>query len=152
MLDFPIIDMLKDAQPFVNKPEKFQYDKWVEWQESVKTYLKGVLNITKDIPLIYVIRPDQPPDDPTEDEQIIHHAPLAGSGFKLDNETVHRLLTELTSGTDAASWLKQHQRTQNGRGAWKTLSDHYDGRAEGDRRIVVAHHTLNTIFTPINPI
>ena len=92
-----------------------------------------MLNITKDIPLYYIIRPDVAPPNPSEEEEIIYHAPLAGAKFKLDNQKVHQILTELTTGTDASQWIKDHRRKQDGRGAWKNLCSHYDGNAEGDK-------------------
>ena len=92
-----------------------------------------MLNITKDIPLYYIIRPDVAPPNPSAEEEIIYHAPLVVAKFKLYNQKVHQILTELTTGTDASQWIKDHWRNQDGRGAQKNLCSHYDGNAESDK-------------------
>ena len=145
LVDFPIADMQKNSEDNVDKPELFSYDKWVDWQERIITYLKGTKNVTKNIPLYYVIRPNDEPDDPTDEERIIFNASLEGAAFRVDNNTVHQILTELTNGTDADQWIKEHRRTQNGREAWMALCNHYDGPAEGDKRVTVARHDLKTL-------
>ena len=143
--DFPIYDMQKEAADSLDKPESFSYDKWEDWQDSVITYLKGKKNVTKNVPLYYVIRPDTAPLAPTEEEQIIFHAQHTGAAFTSDNKTVHQLLTELTNGTDADNWIKQHRRAQDGRAAWTDLCNHYDGPAEGDKRVTVARNNIRII-------
>ena len=143
--DYPISDMSRDADDTVNKPDMFDYDKWVDWQDSVITYLKGKKNVTKDIPLYYVIRPDEVPDNLTHGEEIVFNARLQGAAFTADNRTVHQILTELTNGTDADQWINAHRRTQDGRAAWKDLCHHYDGPAEGDKRITVARHDIKVL-------
>ena len=145
MSDYPIIDMLREAKESVDKPDPFTYDKWIEWHENMQTYLQGMLNITKDIPLFYIIRPDVAPPNPSEEEEIIYHAPLVGARFKLDNQKVHQILTDLTTGTDASQWIKDHRRNQDGRGAWKNLCNHYDGRAKGDERVTAARHDIKIL-------
>ncbi len=144
-LDYPIYDLQRDADDNVDKPEPFIYDKWVDWQDSVITYLKGKKNITKNIPLYYVIRPDVAPPVMTVDEEIIFNAPLVGAAFDTDNTSVHQILTELTTGTDADHWIRDHRRTQNGRAAWQALCGHYDGAAEGDKRVTVARSDINIV-------
>ena len=152
--DYPIADLQRDSDEVVDKPESFVYDKWEEWQESVITYLKGKRNVTKDLPLYYVIRPDTAPAAPTEEEEIIFNAPHTGIAYNTDNKAVHQLLTELTNGTDADNWIKQHKRSRDGRAAWQLLTGHYDGPAEGDKRVTVArsdiklvHYKNESLFT-----
>ena len=145
MTDYPVMDMMKTSDIVANRPVAFSYDQWVDWQESVVTYLKGTKNITKDIPLYYIIRPTDPPANPTEEEEIIFHASHEGATFQADNRQVHQILTELTNGTDADIWVKQHKRNQDGKAAWATLCSHYDGPAEGDKRVTVARHDLKII-------
>ncbi len=143
--DYPIYDMQRDADEAGDKPETFNYEKWEDRQDSVITYLRGRKNITKNVPLYYVIRPIAPPAALTEDEEIIFHAPHVGAAFVRDNKEVHQLLTELTNGTDADEWIKQHRRAQNGRQAWLDLCNHYDGPAEGDKRVTVARNNIKVI-------
>ena len=143
--DYPIMDMMKEADDTVDKPDNFDYDKWVDWHDSVITYLKGKKNVTKDIPLYYVIRPRTPPENMTDDEQIIYNAPHQGAVYTSDNRNVHQILTELTNGTDADQWINAHKRTQDGRSAWEDLCKHYDGPAEGDKRVTVARHDIRVL-------
>ena len=123
----------------------FTYETWIEWHENMHTYLQGMLNITKDIPLFYIIRPDVAPPNISEEVEIIYNEPLVGARFKLDNQKVHQILTKLTTGTDASQWIKDHRRNQDGQGAWKNLCNHYNGSAEGDKRVTAARHNIKII-------
>jgi hypothetical protein len=143
--DYPIDDMKREATDSVTKPESFVYDKWVDWQDSVITYLKGKKNVTKTIPLYYVIRPLLAPVHPSEEDEIVFNANHVGAAFSSDNTTVHQILTELTNGTDADQWIKQHRRSQDGRAAWIGLCNHYDGPAEGDKRVAIARHDIKIV-------
>ena len=76
---------------------------------------------------------------------IVYHAPHNGAAYKADSKAVHTVLTELTNGTDADQWIKQHKRSQDGRLAWTKLCDHYDGPAEGDKRITIARNNIEIL-------
>ena len=145
LADYPIMDMMKEEDETVDKPESFNYDKWVDWQESMITYLKGKKNVTKTVPLYYVIRPDTAPATMSEDDEIIFNASHTSAAFNSDNKTVHQVLTELTIGTEADHWISDHRRSQNGRQAWMDLCNHYDGPAKGDKRVTVARHDIKII-------
>ena len=145
LADYPIEDMRRSGADLVTKPEMFDYDKWVNWQDSVITYLKGKKNVTRNIPLYYIIRPLPPPDEPSEEDEIIYNANHTGAAYSTDNKTVHQTLTELTNGTDADQWIKQYRRSQDGRAAWIALCNHYDGPAEGDKRVAIARHDLKIL-------
>ena len=114
----------------------------MDWHKSIITYLKVTLNISKNVPIYYVIIPNEAPHNPSEEEKIVLHAPLVGAGYKLDNQKVHQFLTELTSSTDASQWIKDYRRNQDGRGAWQNLCSHYDGNTEGDKCVTVARHDI----------
>ena len=148
LADYPIHDMRLDEKDDVDKPEQFSYDKWTDWQDSFVTFVKGKKSIRKAISLYYVIR-EEPnpilPGDMEEEDDIIYHALHNGAAFKADNKTVHTDLTELTNGTDADQWIKQHKRTQDGRLAWTQLCDHYDGPAQGDKRITIARSDIKLL-------
>ena len=109
------------------------------------TKFSSSINVTKTVPLYYVIRPSNPPAVPKEEDEIIFNANHTGASYSTDNKTVHQTLTELTNGTDADQWIKQHRRTQDGRAAWLGLCNHYDGPAEGDKRVAIACHDINII-------
>ena len=54
--DYPIADLECQASDDAKPPEAFSYAKWADWQDSVITFLKGKKNVTKNIPLFYIIR------------------------------------------------------------------------------------------------
>ena len=90
LVNYPIHDLGRDTDDAVDKPETFSYDKWVDWQVSVITYLKAKKNISKNVPLYYIIRPDtQPVGTMSEEEEIVFNAAHNGAAFERDNTTVH---------------------------------------------------------------
>ena len=105
-------------------------------------------NIKKTVLLYYVIRKKPNPiplANMTEEDEIIYHAPHTGAAFIADNKQVHTYLTELTNGTDADQWIKHHKRTQNGKQAWIDLCNHYDGAAEGSKRVAVSRSDIQIL-------
>jgi hypothetical protein len=48
-------------------------------------------------------------------------------------------------GTDADQWIKAHKRSQDGCAAWIALCEHYDGPAEGDKRVTVARSDITLV-------
>jgi hypothetical protein len=148
LTSYPIYDMWKSESDTAQKPEPFSYDKWTEWQDSVITFLKGTKNVTKTHSLYYIIRSEPntlTPDEMTEEDEITYHARHTGAAYVSDNRAVHAYLTELTNGTDADQWIRDHSRTRNGREAWIALCRHYDGPAEGDKRVTIARSDINLI-------
>ena len=129
-------------------PSKFVYDEWVDWQQSVITYLKSKKGV-RNIPLYYVIRKEPctiPIDEMQPIDEITYNAPHEGRAYEVDNKEVHRLIEELTNGTDASDWIKSFRRSRNGKGAWNALCEHYDGPAEGDKRITIARSNIQQAF------
>ena len=129
-------------------PSKFVYDEWVDWQQSVITYLKSKKGV-RNIPLYYVIRKEPCPipiDEMQPADEIIYNTPQQGRAFEIDNIEVHRITDELTNGTDAADWIKSFRRSRDGKGAWEALCEHYDGPAEGDKRVTVARSNIKESF------
>mmetsp|Transcript_15661 Transcript_15661/g.22292 ORF Transcript_15661/g.22292 Transcript_15661/m.22292 type:complete len:227 (-) Transcript_15661:1997-2677(-) len=122
LADYPIHNMDRKKKDNVTKSESFTYERWVDWQDSIVTYLKGKKNVSKTIPLYYVIRPLTAPvvvspATMSEEDEIIFNANHTGAAYKVDNKTVHQILTEITNGTDADHWIKEHKHTQDGRAA-----------------------------------
>ena len=105
-------------------------------------------NIKKTVPLYYVIQKEPNPiplANMTEEDEIIYHTPHTGAAFIADNKQVHTYLAELTNGTDADQWIKHHKRTQNGKQAWIDLCNHYDGAAEGSKRVAVSRSDIQIL-------
>ena len=120
LLDYPVHDDYIAAVDTADKPDKFSYEKWVDWQDSVITFLRNTKSVNRSIPLYYIIRKEPNPIDPTdmtEEDDIIYNAQHSGTAFNIDNKRVHTYLKELTNETVADQWINQHKRTQNGKGA-----------------------------------
>ena len=82
----------------IDKPAKFTYDKWQQWEEAVYNYFAAVKN-SHMIPLSYVIRKEPNPiaaalmDD---SDHIVYNASLQEEMFKRDSKRVLGVLRELT--------------------------------------------------------
>ena len=126
----------------LDKPKAFEPKKWHEWSEAVYNYFTSMKN-PRGIPNSYVIRPDEPVENMDREQEKIYHAQLAGNMFNRDNKFVGQVLKELTVGTDAEHWAKSKRGAMD---IMKALRDHYDGKAEGERRKAVAYADLDKLF------
>ena len=131
----------------IDKPKKFQYKDWIEFEESMVMYLDSITNL-KDIPMSYVIRKDLTADrsDLTRMErkdQIIYNTPLQEYLFTKDNETVGKVIRECYLATEAEPWIKNMKR---GREAMTALRTHYDGPDEAKKRLSAAKAQLDKLF------
>ena len=128
----------------VDKPEKFDYKKWIEWEVSVYMYFDSVKNL-KGVPISYVIRkgPTVGQFMQSRKEQIINNAPLTGYLYEKDNATVGNIIKEVCLGTEAESWIKN---IVGGREAMRALQLHYDGPDEARKRLSVAKAQLEKLF------
>ena len=125
---------------------KFEASKWVQWEVKFINYLAGLRGITK-VPLSYVIRKDLPVGHTfvTDTESLIYAAPLEGRAFESDTQSVYRILKAQTIDTDAWEWIKNYDRNQDGRLAFLTLRQHYDGPGEVDKRIALARQQVKDL-------
>lgn len=128
----------------IDKPKTFANDKWIQWEESIYTYLSSIKN-TYDIPLSYVIRKDRRTivGNLDEEQEIIYNASINGPMFTRDSKKVLALLKELTVGTPAETWMKGKK---CGREDMMALQSHYDGKTEGERRKAVARADFDSLF------
>jgi hypothetical protein len=128
----------------IDKPEKFKYEDWPEWEKSVYTYLYSIKN-SIGTPLVYVIRKDTFIRDlDPRDQAIINNALLTGAVFRNDSQHVLTLLRSLTTGTDAENWMHG---VNCGRRAMESLQAHYDdGDAESEKRKQAAKSDLQLLY------
>jgi hypothetical protein len=127
----------------IDKPEKFKYEDWPEWEKSVYTYLYSIRN-SVGTPLVYVIRKDTFIRDLDQrDQLVINNASLAGAMFRSDSQQVLTLLRSLTTGTDAENWMHG---ISCGRRAMEALQAHYDGDAEAEKRKQAAKSDLQSLY------
>jgi hypothetical protein len=127
----------------IDKPEKFKYEDWPEWEKSVFTYLYSIKNCMG-TPLVYVIgKPIFIQDLDPREQLVINNAPLTGAVFRNDSQRVLTLLRSLTTGTDAENWM---QGITCGRAAMQALQAHYDGDAEAEKRKQAAKSDLQALY------
>jgi hypothetical protein len=72
-------------------------------------------------------------------DQFVYGAPLAGMAFDNDKLMVHKILLPLVTGTDAEQGMSK---VKCGRSNLSSLREHYDGVAEGERRLAPADDAL----------
>ena len=71
--------------------------------------------------------------------------PLNGRHYNLDNMMVYRLLSDVVSGTLGYTWIRDHDRSQNGRAAWMALVVHYEGGGQREKRMSAALATIKAL-------
>jgi hypothetical protein len=136
-------DSFKGELLSIDKPDKFKYEDWPEWEKSVYTYLYSVKN-SIGTPLVYVIRKlifirDLEP----RDQLIINNVSQTGTVFRSDSQQVLTLLRSLTTGTNAENWM---HRVNCGKLAMEALQSHYDGDAEAEKRKRAAKSDLQSLY------
>ena len=58
---------------------------------------------------------------------------LHSDKYKLDNQKVHQILTEITNGTYASHCIKDYRKNQDGRGEWMKFFPIVMGMEKGNR-------------------
>ena len=130
---------VSDLAPF--KPDKFE-----EHEDAFKNLLmsrKGAAGLR----LNYVARDRQPPADFGGDADLerLYQVRLDGPAFHLDNKVVYNLLKAYLVDTEAYTWIKGFDATQNGREAFLAWSDHYNGEGELSKRTRWAKNVLEKL-------
>jgi hypothetical protein len=138
-------DNVSAAPPI--KPSKFIAAQWHDWHKSFITYLSNYKGVQL-AELDYIIRehtvlPDGHIHLSTRDSNL-YNFPLTGAYFDEDNRTVYRMLADLMVGTDGYTWIEAYDRSQDGRAAWLSLIDHYNGGGQQEKAIARAEAVIKT--------
>ena len=97
-------------------------------EDSFMNTLSLALSISKKCPLRYAVRPPVIPAAYVDDfEERIFQMPINGPDFDSDNRTVYRKLKAFFSRTAWYAWIEQFDKAENGREAFKSWVDHYNG-------------------------
>jgi hypothetical protein len=119
--------------------------KWKAFKEALIAYLSA-LKGKHNIPLAYVIREDEVPQAnqafQTEHHRLKAVTPLMGVEFDEDNGWVFDILKSLLVNGPAWTWMQAYNNTRNGRQAWISLVNHFEGDAQRDR---VKDHAYSSI-------
>jgi hypothetical protein len=128
-------------------PGKCQTDAgWDAWQIAFVNKLSATMGAAK-VPVVYVIRDVVDDDYEFEDdeERRIHQMPLAGENFKRDNRLVYGMLKASCVKSDAWAWIQDHDKSADGRKAWRSLVSHYDGTGELSKRVERAKEEISRL-------
>jgi hypothetical protein len=118
------LDIVKQPDPYKNET------KWRSWKESMLTYLHSKIGHAN-LPLAYIVQENDVPNYDkvynTVHDQWVECAILHGPEFNINNGLVCDLLQSLTLNGPAWSWINMYQNTRDGRNAWKSLINYYEG-------------------------
>ena len=134
-------------EPPLIKPDKFSEDKWTSWKLQFVTYLSHIQGIQFAL-LDYVIRTEPPPGPlatMSQRDRELYRYPLNGRHYNLDNMMVYRLLSNVVSGTLGYTWIRDLDRSKNGRAAWMALVVHYEGGGQCEKRMPAALATIKAL-------
>lgn len=103
--------------------------------EDLDSYLNTALGETF-LPLAYLVRKDVelPAVDPgfglpSFHEEMVARGDHQGTAFQRDNTALWNVISHMTHGNFAWSWVSAHERTRSGRAAYQALKQHYLGES-----------------------
>ena len=118
--------------------------KWRIFSEALKAYCK-VVRGSMNLPLAYVLRDHEVVTNEmfeeefnTTDAYLMKVVRLSGPEYKADNLRVWEIMYPFIVNTDAWSYVKGYEKSENARGAYLDLKRRGEGDAEIDARRVAA--------------
>ena len=123
---------------------------WIDLEENFNNYLSVFIGVNG-VPLSYVIRGNEaPPAAGTRAyadfmDETIYCAPLTGTYYDADKQTVHQILVSFTTGNPSEDWIKSLFQYRDGRRSMKALKDHFAGEGNATRRIAEADHLKSSL-------
>ena len=135
------------ADPPSIKPAKLDINKWADWSMQFRTYLSSIKG-SQLAPVDYIIRQDPSPlplADLPQTERDRYDYPLTGPHFKEDNTMVFGLLSDLVYDTPGWVYIQEHHRQQDGRAAWLSLFNHFEGGNQKEKRMIAAENQLKNL-------
>ena len=138
-----LLDVEAEEEEEVKRPRHLNPEEWDTWCPAFENYLKA-LKGRAGTPLFYIIRnPNLTTDDFQIDDhfnQLVYAVALNGPFFEADNARVAREIFSFIAGTAAANFVDEN--SNDGRGMWHALSQHYDGPGEVQKRYNKAKENL----------
>jgi hypothetical protein len=101
-------------------------------------------------PLVYLVRRHDETQELYDEEDSnnllkrIVNAPLSGNSFTSDNFELYQFLVSWTAGGTAVSYVDLYKTIQDGRKAWLSLEETYEGEDSRQARIRDAINKINT--------
>ena len=91
----------------------------------------------------------EPPPGPlatmSQRDRELYRYPLNGRHYVLDNMMAFRLLSNVVAGSLGYTWIRDHDRSQNGRATWMALVVHYEGGGQREKRMLAALATIKAL-------
>ena len=145
-------DIKESEKPTIAAPPTFKKDtKRRVWKEQFQNYIGSKVGQCK-AHLTFVIRPLDNPgnlaDYSYDHDQMVFLTPHVGAGYTRDNGVVYDKLKALLINSPAFTWIRSHDRTRNGRAAWKALLAHYKGTTEQSKIKEAAYATIRNSTYP----
>ena len=78
------------------------------------------------------------------DRELVRY-PLHGRHYSLDNMLVYGVLSNVVAGTSGYTWIRDHDRSQNGRSTWMALVVHYEEGGQHEKRMSAALATIKAL-------
>ena len=126
---------------------KLEPSKWSLFKTSMIEYFSRIKG-KNGIPLSYVSRTNLTNDfEGTYEsrvDKLIACTTLRGAKFSADNGTVFSLLIQHTTNTEGYSLVQQYERSRNGRSAWTSLLNHFEGSTFRERVAQDANNMLRS--------
>jgi len=121
------------SHEIIKAPEKFKdKNKWRDFCDSFVTFMQRMKGQC-DFPLSYVLRENEDhtginmEDYETIDAYEEAIVPFSGMHYDADNNAVYDSLKSFLLGGPHWTWIQGHERRRDGRSAWLTLKEHFDG-------------------------
>ena len=124
------------------------------WLESIEQFLGVKCGVKSKVPLLYIVKAAEEFDD-DEDEtldeaidldiDVARRGRLDGRFYRADNKAVWLLLKSKCHGTTIWSTISKHEKTNDGRKAFKALTNQLMGRDVQSHLQSLAQQTLQTL-------
>ena len=103
-----------------------------------------------DVPLLYVISEKDAPDIGATFtsfvEKTVAFAPLNGTFFEADSDTVHQVIVSFTTGKTSENWIKSVACYRNRRKSMQSSRDHFSSEGNVTRRIAEADYLKENVY------
>mmetsp|Transcript_28951 Transcript_28951/g.41484 ORF Transcript_28951/g.41484 Transcript_28951/m.41484 type:complete len:289 (-) Transcript_28951:4068-4934(-) len=135
------------ADDLIKPPEVFKkVEEGIPWSEQLLTYARSKKGKNNATPLAYILREHNvaTPDMtfPTELDEKIGRAILAGPLYAADNADMYDLLKSLAGNGPLWPFIQPFERTRNGRGAWLALVQYFEGDTMKARLKAAAYQAI----------
>ena len=122
---------------------------WFDWQDKFKMLLDAIPSVGVNQSILYIIRDEKDDDfDPSTitnaKERVMYQVALEGADYRHDNCRVWEELKARAISTMAYEWIKDKDKTSDGRGAWLKLLALMEGDGNSNKRLQLAIRVVSS--------